>query len=406
MHSGIVKKNFVWNFIGVTTNSFISLFLMVIITRINSIDEAGVFTFGFSIACLLFTVGIYAGRTFQVTDNENYTPLEYLFHRGICIGIMLFFSVGWLVFNDYSEKKALIIILVCILKAQEAFYDTVYGVFQNNNHLYKAGYSMFIKSILGVVGFIIIDYITKDLVLSCLGINVVWLSVFIVYDFRNLKKEMYDKKFYALNGIKIFLRGKFAFLFNFLLIYIASAPKYVMDKYLTDELQAIFGIILMPATLISLCGQYLLNPFLNEMKAKYRQKEKKAFRKIVRNMNLALYAVGGGALLAMGLIGIDIMELIYGVPLKSYSENIYIIIVGGILYASTMVLSTALTTMRRTFNQFLINLCVSIIALIGSHIFMRLYSIDGASIIYFIIMIIQYGGYWLVYRFNFKKEFI
>ena len=38
----------------------------------------GIFSFAFSIACLLFIVGIYAGRTYQVSDiNENLNNYEF-----------------------------------------------------------------------------------------------------------------------------------------------------------------------------------------------------------------------------------------------------------------------------------------------------------------------------------------
>lgn len=406
MNSNILKKNFIWNLLGVTINAFVSLFLMVIVTRINGVSDAGIFTFAFSVSCLLFTIGIYAGRTFQVTDNKDYTSYDYLFHRGVCGGVMLLIAVIWIFISDCSREKGLVILLLSILKAQEAFCDTVYGIFQINGHLYKAGFSMFMKALFGVLIFGVVDYITGSLRLSCLLINFVWLSIFFIYDLRNLKREITCKKFSVLNGMKLFKKGMFAFLFNFLLIYIVNAPKYAMDNYLSDDLQAILGIIIMPATLISLCGQYLLNPFLNNMKAKYREKERKSFEKIIRDMGFILFGAGVCAIAIIRWIGLKIMELVYGVKLEEYSKNIYVIILGGVLYAMTMVLSTALTTMRKTFMQFVVNVCIAIIGLIGSHICIKLYALNGASIIYFIIMFLQCLGYWCIYRFYLKKEFL
>ena len=257
---------------------------MVIVTRINGIADAGIFTYAFSFACLLFTVGIYAGRTFQVTDNKGYFACDYLFHRGLCTVVMLLASGIWSIFNSYSGKKTIIILLLCVLKAQEAFCDTVYGIFQTNNHLYKAGFSMFMKATLGIIVFCVVDYFTRNLIFACVSINVLWIIVFLIYDLNNLKTEIICKKFKASNGINLFNRGKFAFLFNFLLIYIVNAPKYAMDSYLPDDLQAILGMILMPATLISLCGQYLLNPFLNNMRTCYSERNRKSFKLIIRNI--------------------------------------------------------------------------------------------------------------------------
>lgn len=406
MNNNIAKKNFIWNLLGVTINAFISLFLMVIVTRINGVSDAGIFTFAFSLACLLFTIGIFAGRTFQVTDNKDCTSYDYLFHRGICVGVMLLIAIACVFFYNYSGKKSLVILLLCTLKAQEAFCDTVYGIFQNNGHLYKAGFSMFMKATLGIIVFCITDYVTGSLIISCLLINLVWLSIFLIYDLKNLKIEIVCRRFTPLNGLNLFKRGRFAFLFNFLLIYIVNAPKYAMDNYLSNDLQAVLGIILMPATLISLCGQYLLNPFLNNMKEKYKEKDQKSFEKIIKNMGLILLGLGVCAIAAMNWIGINIMELVYSVELKKYSRNIYLIIIGGILYATTTILSTALTTMRKTFIQFIANAGVAVIGLIGSHICIKMYAINGASMIYFIIMLSQCLVYWCIYRFYLKKEFV
>ena len=48
------KKNAIWNTIGITINSFNSLFFLIIINRINGVDIAGIFSFAFSVACILY----------------------------------------------------------------------------------------------------------------------------------------------------------------------------------------------------------------------------------------------------------------------------------------------------------------------------------------------------------------
>lgn len=45
-----LRKNFTWNLVGSTAWAFVSLFYMMIVTRINGIDDAGIFSFAFSTA--------------------------------------------------------------------------------------------------------------------------------------------------------------------------------------------------------------------------------------------------------------------------------------------------------------------------------------------------------------------
>ena len=72
-----LKKDLFWNTLGSTLNAFTSLFYMIIITRINGINDAGIFTFAFSTATLFYMIGIYAGRVFQVTDNTNTSDIWF-----------------------------------------------------------------------------------------------------------------------------------------------------------------------------------------------------------------------------------------------------------------------------------------------------------------------------------------
>ena len=46
------RKNTIWNIIGTTINAFSSLFFMIIVTRVNGVFDAGIFTFAFSTATM------------------------------------------------------------------------------------------------------------------------------------------------------------------------------------------------------------------------------------------------------------------------------------------------------------------------------------------------------------------
>ena len=49
-----------------------------------------------------------------------------------------------------------------------------------------------------------------------------------------------------------------------------NAPKYAIDKFLTEDIQAIFGIIIMPATVMGLVAQFLIHPYLNQIFELYK----------------------------------------------------------------------------------------------------------------------------------------
>ena len=50
-----------------------------------------------------------------------------------------------------------------------------------------------------------------------------------------------------------------------LIMYILNVPKYIIEDYLTDDIQAIFAIILMPASIIPLFSQFVMAPIINKI---------------------------------------------------------------------------------------------------------------------------------------------
>ena len=262
-----LKLNAIWNTLGITVNSFNSLFFLIIINRVNGVEIAGIFSFAFSIACLLFIVGIYAGRTYQVSDiNENLNNYEYLVHKYITCTMMFLIAIVFIIVQKYSLEKNVIIILLCLYKLFEAMSETFYGFLQKNDELYIVGKSLFFKSLVGIIIFFVIDFLTKDIIVSCVALNINSFLFVFLYDIKKSKK--YLNKFQKIRWNKIFglfKKGFSVFAFSFLAVYIVNVPKYVIDILLDNRFQTIFSIIVMPGTVMSLCGQYIMAPLLTNV---------------------------------------------------------------------------------------------------------------------------------------------
>ena len=161
-----VKKDFILNTIGTSINAFNSLFFMIIVTRVNGVSDAGIFTFAFSTAALFQIIGMYSGRIYQVTDNTKTSNEDYLVNKIITCSIMIFISILFILLRGYTGKKILVILILCIFRMLEDFSEVIYAYFQKQCQLYKVGISLILKNILGLVIFIIVDIITKNLIYS------------------------------------------------------------------------------------------------------------------------------------------------------------------------------------------------------------------------------------------------
>lgn len=399
------KKNFIWNTLGTCTNAFSSLFFMITVTRINGLNDAGIFTIAFSTACIIYIVGLYAGRIYQVTEpNKLITNKEYIFHKIITVFIMLVFVILFCIIREYNAFKTTVFILLTGYKAIEAFSESIYGILQKNENLDKVGKSLLLKSLTAILLFILINYITKNLIFSIVIIILTSIVITIFYDIRITKKYIDIKsKLDRIHIFNIFKYGFFTFIISFLGMYIQSAPKYSIDSYLKGEFQTIFGIIVMPATVMALFAQFLIHPFLNKILNVYEDNNFKELNKIIYGLVLLIFIFGAVSSMLAYFIGPEIIGFVYGIELDLYRVNLLIIIIAATLYTIGFIYSSILITIRDTFSQFIIYIILSIFALIVSNVLTKNYQVNGATYAYFLIMLLQFIIYTIYTNLKLKK---
>lgn len=394
-----IRKNFLWNVVGSVVNSSTSLLFLIIATRINGVEKAGIFTFAFSTACLLQVIGIYCGRAYQVTEsNDNITNNDYIYSRYFTCLIMLLCSFLFTCVKGYVIYKAIIIILLTIFKMIEAFSESIYAIIQKNDDLYKVGISLFLKALLGTILLFTVDKLTKNLILSIISLIFVNLLILIFYDLKNSKKYQKQKNRYNhKNVLFIFKNGFYTFVFTFLIQYVINASKYAIDNNMSDNYQTIFGIILMPATLIILFGQFMIHPFLVTLTNNLKENKIKDFSKITLRLCFCVFIFGILADVVAHFIGIPFLEFIYGIELTDYLKPLIIIISGAILFGLSYILSNALIVMRKTFIQTVIYLIATIFIYFLSNKLVKLNGIFGASLSYFLTMFLIFIMYTITY---------
>ena len=387
------RKNFIWNVLGTGLNAFNSLFFMIIVTRLNGVDQAGIFTIAFSTACIIYFVGVYAGRIYQVTElNKEITDKEFIVNRSISTILMLILVILFSVIRGYNLYKSTMFLLLTLYKALEAFSDVLYGILQKNDRLEIVGKSFFMKALFSVILFFIIDYITKNMITSTISI--------IVFDFKNVLKFVDLKtKVKKENILKIFKSGFFTFAISFLGVYILNAPKYAIDSFLAENYQTIFGIIVMPATVIGLVAQFLIHPYLNKIVELYKNRDLKNLNKLILKLIFMIVAFGIISSLLAYFLGPEVLGLVYGIDLKVYRIGLLIIIISATLYTIGVIYSSVLTAVRETFSQFIAYI------IICSNILTKQKEMNGAVIAYFAIMALQFIIYTTYTNIKLRKIF-
>lgn len=402
------RKNFIWNALGTGLTSFNSLFFLIIVTRINGEELAGMFSIGLAIGLILYTIGLYSGRVCHVTNTDsNITDKDYMLNRSLTCIFMMILAVLIVIIRGYSGIKLDIIILLCLFKCFEAFSDIFYGIMQKSNYLYKAGQSLTLKSVIGLIAFWIVDFITHDLVFSLIILDIVNILVLLLFDIKIVEKIKIGKFISEPASrsaiIGIFKNEFFVFANSFAGIYVLNASKYAIDIYSTETIQAIFGYIMMPATVMILFAQFILLPFLNKFKELYKNNQIKEFDLLGIKIKGVVFLFGIFAVLLAYFIGPEFLSYIYGVNLIDYRLYLMIIIASYILYAISYINLVILTTMRKTFIQFVVYLISMFVAFIASNFFVKNYGVFGATVSIAITLTVQFVLYIMIAKITLLK---
>ena len=139
-NQSIDRDSFLWNMIGSMLMAFQSVIMLMILTRVLGLVDAGVFTIAFANANLFLNIGKYGMRNFQVSDvKKQFSFADYKISRIITVIAMLLTSVGYTLYtayeNDYSAEKTQIIIWMCLFKIVDAAEDIYHGYYQQENRL-------------------------------------------------------------------------------------------------------------------------------------------------------------------------------------------------------------------------------------------------------------------------------
>ena len=398
------KKNFIWNAIGLTLYGFVSLFLLVVVKRINGIDIAGIFTYAFSLTTLFFYISLYYSRVYQIANYNNSKTFNQFFSARLLFSLVsIIITIIFCIINGFTIYKCSVIILLMFFRIIDAISDTFYGYQQDKGYLYRAGISYSVKSVVGTLLFILVDFLTNNLILSIIALVLVNIIVLFIYDVKYFKLFK-NKISLDFSNVKLILYEAFPiFVFSFLNIYVMNSQKYVLNYYVTNDIQTIFGILVMPATVLCLIGGYLIMPFLGSLKDFYKRKDYDSLYNLSFKILVALFIFGILCLIVCYLIGIPVLNVIYAIDLLNYKMLLLIIIIGATLNAMAMIISNIMTLIGYNKIQLFIYLSVSILSTIMNVLLIRKAFIDGAVYSYLITFSVMFFIYIVTFIMTRKK---
>ena len=380
----IGKQSVFWNMMSSGLNSIVSMLLLWVVTLLNGVSDAGIFSLGFSTSQMMLTIGNYGMRNYQATDVTNkYSIKVYEASRIITNIIMMISVLGFVWYEGYYFEKALITILLCLLKVTDAFDDVYGGYYQVKGRLDISGKIMSIRIGAYVLGFILTLIFTHSLILSCL-ISIIISSIVLIVLIHSTKIIIpLEKPSFQWNKIWNLLTECFPLCISaFLLIYMGNAPKYAIDTYLTAKDQAYYTYLFMPCFVTNLFVGFALQPLLVRLSKSWVHKEYRKFIKLCGLIFAGALIISTIIIIGGAILGCPILSIVFGVSLSAYINVLVVLLIGGAFFAFAVIEQVILTVMRRQVYLLVGFGIACAIAMFISGILVKKFALLGAAYAY------------------------
>lgn len=385
----IVKDSFIWNAVAGMLDAGQSALLLIAISRTNPVQDAGIFSIAYAIACLAATVGKWGMRNFQATDVQGkYSYSTYVSSR-IVTCVLMVILVFLYIFKgaftlDYTFPKCVVIFLISLLKLIDTIEDVVHGMFQRKGRLDVGAKCMATRYILVLTVCILFLCWTHNLVVS-LGIACIVSAVYFILTTSIVYGEFKEKVLFSIsdrNLWRLLIECFSLFAGSFLMIYIANAPKYAIDEYMDENVQACFNYIFMPVYVISILNMFIYQPVLTRLAVYYQDGKQKEFLRLFFKQMLMVVVLAIAVLLGGFSFGIPILSFFYNIDLSGYKVPLMILLTGGSFLAISGYLSVVVTIIRKQ-NWLMVGyVLVAAITFFAAKPFVYYKGTIGASVLY------------------------
>ncbi len=386
--SAPVQSLVIWNILGSTANAAFYMLLLMVVNRLSGEAAGGVFSIGYAVAVLMWSIGSFETGPYQVTDHKNrFSFGDYLSFKLLLCGAMLAASAGWMLIDGTRGTELAVTLLLCLFKALDAFSGVFYSRFQKYGRLDISGKSLFFRIVLSMAVFVLVLAAARSLTAACAAAcaaEVVWI---LFYDMRLARRIVPLTPSWNFRACgQLFRECLPLFVSSFGSIFLTNLPKYTIDGLFSNEVQSYFGALFMPASVINLMSLFVFRPLLTTMAREWNAGEKKAFQRLIVKLFLVVAGLTALAMGAAWLFGIPVLSWLYGVDLSPYPAALAVIMLGGGFSAAAVLAVNVLTVMRRQWFAWIGYVIGAAVSLPIAHGLVSSMELTGAAVLYAISM--------------------
>lgn len=435
-----LKANFSWVFMGNLIYAVSRGLMLMILAKLGTPEIVGEFSLSQAVIAPIFRATDLRLRTILATDAEEKYKFRDYFRLRYYTTLLAFAIVLILLFlGSYGVRIAGVIIFMTLGKVFEAISDILYGLFQSQERMDRIGRSVAIKSILSLVGMVVIFWMTRNIVAAAGGIALSYLLTLIFYDFYNARGYIFKGRRFDLGSLRpmaeLFLPLGIILVFEslkrnmpeYLKIVEGFKMKYKPLKPLII-LCLPMGAVLMLSNLNSNIPTYFVQGFLGSKElgyfsailyiitggdtivsalaqtvtprmAKYFSKgDSRGFFSILGKSILISLGLGGAGLLVIWFLGEPVLTLLYKPEYGEYWNVFLVLMIASCIQYMGVFISNAVTVARKFKIQPVIYLINLIFNAILNWVFVPRFGLMGSAVALIISYCIHLlGNLWVFF---------
>ena len=356
-----VPSGVLWFTVGNSMQAGTTVLMTMLTGYVLDLKSVGIFSFALMASQLLYTVGLFGANDLQMTDYDHrYRFGDYFKVKVVStLAAMLICFILPGVLGLHGRKMACLFLLttyMLINSAAELYQSMLFQA----QRLDLSGKMLFFRMTVSLAGFAVVILIKRSLLQACAVLLLVnfaatcfsvrrWCGAYrdspcILRDGK--EKELFIESFPLCLSV-------LGFLLNI------NAPKFLINYFLTDEIQGIYTILFMPVYAVNLISQFIFKPYLIKY-ARNLEKQDGSFEKLLLSQTLFIGLCAGLAAFGMWLLGPWLLKLLFSKDLTAYRGWMGVFMVSGGLMALNQLCYYLLVLLKRQ-KMILANYSVGII---------------------------------------------
>lgn len=383
-------KNVLWNMIGSSLTAASTLIFTISATRILGEESGGIVGLAIGISFIMATFGYFEIRPFQSTDiKEQFLFQDYFAQRIISCLVMMVITIVYVVCAGYKGEKAAIVIGFCLFKMIDCFSDVFQGMLQQKGRLDLAGKALSLRLALSMVLFIAGIMIYGNLTAVTFAMTILAGTVVLIYDVSVTRgytpiKPDFDKEKLG----RLIRKSTPLFIISFIEMYTANISKMCIDHYIPEQ-QVVWNALFVPASVINLFSIFIFRPTLTLLAEKWLELRLKEFTEIIIKLVGWILFVTLAAIIGGIILGIPVLELLYGLELKEWRGILPIVLCGGCFNAIAILLYYMTTIMRIQNKVCLCDVTVFLFSTVSTVLLVKAAGLWGAAVSYVAVMLLR-----------------